>query len=79
MKKTTLAVIYLLGAITLPSQKALAMDSEKMPFQLWTGPEIPSDPGEIPFAEGVEHRTEGDMEHLTAVKEIQNRGKFSVR
>ena len=27
------------------------------PFTLWTGPPIPSDVEQIPFAEGVEHRT----------------------
>lgn len=42
--------------------KATHVVSKRQPlggetFPLWSGPELPADPGRIPFAEGIEHRT----------------------
>ena len=50
-------------------------------FQLWTGPEIPSEPANIPFVEGIEHRTihdarGHDYKFLHGAAIINYRGTF---
>jgi hypothetical protein len=57
MIKSTPASVFMLLAFLFTYSGAVAQDPEKAEFQLWTGPEIPSDPEQIPFAEGIEHRT----------------------
>ncbi|NNE93280.1 MAG: hypothetical protein HKN23_16680 [Verrucomicrobiales bacterium] len=51
------------------------------PFELWTGPKIPSDPDQIPFAEGIEHRVihrpgESDYKFLHGAAILEHDGIF---
>ncbi len=52
----TLRLVALLTSVVLV-QGVYAEVPGKQTFQLWTGPEIPSDVQKIPFVEGIEHRT----------------------
>jgi len=46
-----------MAAACKPATATHEIPAPPQPFKLWAGPPIPSDVEEIPFAEGVEHRT----------------------
>ncbi len=51
------------------------------PFELWTGPELPTDPAKIPFAKGIEHRVihrpdENEHKFLHGAAIVEHHGVF---
>ncbi len=81
MNRSTLASISMPLFILFTYPAALAQEPTKADFQLWSGPDIPSDPGEIPFAEGIEQRTildarEHDYKFLHGAAIINYKGTF---
>ena len=81
MNKSTRASIVILLVFLFAYQGAIAQDYKKAEFQLWSGPEIPSDPEKIPYAEGIEHRTildarKHDYKFLHGAAIINYKGTF---
>ncbi|MFK7852260.1 MAG: hypothetical protein AB8D78_14885 [Akkermansiaceae bacterium] len=57
MNKTTVTSILVLSLNVFSYQVAHSQEPSTKTYQLWSGPEIPTNVEEVPFVQGIEHRT----------------------